>query len=144
MIYRCSIPLNEKLSSIRVATDYDLLVPHELILQDYSPAEFSGITFEDVARDIPAFGSHPVVRQAQAANIPCENVIPVGLYWDGIQYSNNDTVNAFYVHNMHTGRKHLWCVLRAPCVMLDRFRRWAVRKQQSGSSDTFNLPAIRS
>lgn len=113
-VYETDIILNEKIAATRLATPFCMLLPHELIATNYVPGDHPDMTYDQRSIDIPAFGTHPVVVEARTQGLPCNRVVPVGLYWDGVQYNNKDTVVAFYIHNMNTGRKYIWCAVRTP------------------------------
>ena len=59
------------------------------------------------------YDQHPIVPDALAAGLPKERIIPVAVYFDGVQYTKNENFLGFYVTNLRTKRQQLVWLLRA-------------------------------
>ena len=66
----------------------------------------------DVLLWCAAFRRHPVYLRARAAGVPEHRIIPVALYWDGVQYTKRDSMNCYYVRNLYTGVQYLSFITR--------------------------------
>ena len=53
------------------------------------------------------YDQHPIVLDALAAGLPKEHIIPVAVYFDGVQYTKNENFLGFYVTNLRTKRQQL-------------------------------------
>ena len=54
----------------------------------------------------------PVTQEAFAQGIPREHVVPVSVYFDEVQYSNNENFLGFYITNLRTRQQRLVWLLR--------------------------------
>ena len=63
------------------------------------------------------YSEHPVVKRAQNQGVHWSRVKPIALYTDGVQYSNNDSFNGIYMHDLRSGKKILFACLRTGSVV---------------------------
>lgn len=107
-------PVYEKRDACRATVKIPIYLPS---------TAFSQFLTDDMLRNIPDdalnkvlkglenYHSHPVVRQAIADNFELR-VRPIALYWDGVQYTNNDSFLAFYVTDILSEQKFMSFLLR--------------------------------
>ena len=58
------------------------------------------------------YDSHPVTRAALEDGLPRERIVPLSVYFDGVQYTQNENFLGFYVTNLRTQRLRLVWLLR--------------------------------
>ena len=58
------------------------------------------------------YENHPVTRQALSEGFRKEHIIPLSVYFDGVQYTQNENFLGFYVTNLRTGKQRLVWLLR--------------------------------
>ena len=58
------------------------------------------------------YEQHPVTLQASRDGIRREHVVPLSVYFDGVQYTKNENFLGFYVTNLRTNRQRLVWLLR--------------------------------
>ena len=58
-------------------------------------------------------GFHPVAQKAFAEGFRREHVVPVSVYFDGVQYTKNEHFLGFYMTNLRTGKQQLVWLLSA-------------------------------
>ena len=67
--------------------------------------------FETLLRGLPCYEQNPIVQRARESGL--ENQLrPLALYWDGVQYSVHDTFTGFYMTDILSGQKFLSFLLR--------------------------------
>ena len=59
------------------------------------------------------YAKHPVTVKAFEQGFKREQVVPISVYFDGVQYSKNENFLGFYVTNLRTGKQRLLWLLRA-------------------------------
>lgn len=59
------------------------------------------------------FYQHPLTRKALQKKVPLERIRPVGIYFDGVQYTNNDSFLGISVNDILTGLSFLCVLIRA-------------------------------
>ena len=90
----------------------------------------------------PTYYDHPVYRANSAGPPP----IPLGLFIDAVPYSHKDSVIGFWMHNVFTGERYLWLVLRksqlcrcgcrgwCTCYSMFNFAAWSIQCMGNGRS----------
>ena len=58
------------------------------------------------------FFKHPVTIEARNDGLPWEHIVPISVYFDGVQYTNNDSFLGFYCTNLRTKKQRLVWLLR--------------------------------
>ncbi|CAE7212809.1 unnamed protein product [Symbiodinium sp. CCMP2592] len=58
------------------------------------------------------YEGHPVAQKAFAEGFRREHVVPVSVYFDGVQYSKNENFLGFYMTNLRTRKQQLVWLLR--------------------------------
>ena len=96
-LYELKTPMVDKVKSIRSMETVEIQLAHER-LADVKELPSTNKDRQSAWWD--SFDKHPVVEQARRDNVPPESIIPIGLYWDGIRYTKNDTAVAFYFNDM--------------------------------------------
>ena len=66
-------------------------------------------------KNLQCYESHPVVQRARQDN-PQAFVRPLALYWDGVQYTINDSFLGFYVTDVLSEQKFLSFLLRRALI----------------------------
>ena len=82
-----------------------LLGPEMDSLQDHG-------TLEEDAELGDRFFKHPVTIEARNDGLPWEHIVPLSVYFDGVQYTNNDSFLGFYCTNLRTKKQRLVWLLR--------------------------------
>ena len=88
----------------------------ELVAQDDTPAGSA-----DPSDDLwgPLYSEHPTDVRAKAAGMSWKHIRPLGIYADGVPYTNNETYSAISVHDLRSGVKIVSCVM-SPCLICKR------------------------
>jgi hypothetical protein len=100
-MYSLDIPTHSRTSMSRVVRSLPVLVPHELVDRDASPALRTQLR-EAIDHDElpPAYFHHPVVVAHGSMDDP---VLPLSIYLDGVPYSVNDSVIGIWIVNNISG-----------------------------------------
>ena len=111
-MYRMRVPGYKRSELGRTLVEMDAMLPHEMIAEEV--ASVPG--FEDLQEEVvdvsgwePAYRAHPVVR-AHAEDGAL--VVPLALYLDGVAFLKRDNVLGFWLTNLVTSKRHLFCVVR--------------------------------
>jgi hypothetical protein len=107
--YFIEAPLHEKKTCKRTKGTVTLRLPHEALFDDYTPDESQT---EEFWESCPSFGKSDAVRACLDAGFSKTDIIPISLYYDGVQYSNNDSFLGYYVQNLLTRQKYLIAAIR--------------------------------
>ncbi len=110
-LFKLEVPMNEKRASIRLPGECDIRLPHEAIIDGFGDIQADQV--DSFWADNPSFSTHPVVVDALSSGWERKQIVPVSLYWDGVQYTKNDTFMGFYCENMFTKTKYMLCILRS-------------------------------
>lgn len=108
-------PIYDKIMCARTSTQIPMRLPTQCLAEECSDVlskpEPSG---EDtcVHAGIEKYKSHPVVQRAMRDNVHWSRVIPVAIYFDGVQYSKRDSFMVLQTRNLRTNESHLTCVIR--------------------------------
>ena len=81
------------------------------------PASVAQFTAQDAALG-PLYESHPVTVQALREGFRREHIIPLSVYFDGVQYTQNENFLGFYVTNLRTGKQRLVWLLSTSSASL--------------------------
>ena len=57
---------------------------------------------------------HPVTLEARSEGLSWEQIVPMSLYFDGVQYTNNENFLGFYCTNLRTKKQRLVWLLSSP------------------------------
>ena len=68
-------------------------------------------SLESIA-DLGDLAENEAYLEAKAEGFTDERVFPVSVYFDGVQYTNNESFLGFFVTNLKTRRQHLLWVIR--------------------------------
>ena len=108
------VPLFEKRESRRTAELAPIMLPSKLLEKFVNCQEVlnkSQENFETLLRGLPCYEQNPIVQRARESGL--ENQLrPLALYWDGVQYSVHDTFTGFYMTDILSGQKFLSFLLR--------------------------------
>ena len=108
-LYHLPVTGIRKFDTTRSSYDMPILPIHELLDREFEEDDSMLFKLQE-ARDEgslpPSFETHPVVEKHNG------RCIPISLYFDGVAYSNNDTVLGMWFQNMLTHKKSLFCVFR--------------------------------
>ena len=112
-LYYVTAPGYNKRESRHCQLSVPLSLPHELLrrLGPIGPPD-SNQNREGQYCWHKAYSDHPVVLECKANRVVESAILPLALYFDGVQYNKKDTVQAFYIHDMKRNRRHLVCVAR--------------------------------
>ena len=93
----------------RELRDLELLGPANMV----GPATFEQHLQQDAALGLgDLYEQHPVTLQAFGDGFRREHVVPLSVYFDGVQYTKNENFLGFYVTNLRTGVQRLVWLLR--------------------------------
>lgn len=115
-LYKIKCPMHEKIASTRVGIDVPVQLAHEAISEDYENSWESLVKQDEEREWYDVYKEHPTVVRALENKIPLSRIIPIALYWDGVKYSKNDNFIALYIHNLRTGKKYLYFVIRGVLI----------------------------
>ena len=92
---------------VRVACD---MIRDELkalnLLGNSNPCEKTVATFLENDKALgERYEKHPVTVQALNEGIPRERIVPLSVYFDGVQYTNNENFLGFYITNLRTPKQ---------------------------------------
>ena len=92
---------------VRVASD---MIRDELkalnLLGNSNPCEKTVATFLENDKALgERYEKHPVTVQALNEGIPRERIVPLSVYFDGVQYTNNENFLGFYITNLRTPKQ---------------------------------------
>ena len=59
------------------------------------------------------YEKHPVTLQALQEGFRREHIVPISIYFDGVQYTKNENFLGFYMTSLRTTKQSLLWVLRA-------------------------------
>jgi len=106
-------PAYDKLSAQRVTTSTPMELPSSHLKREFGDYVQPASTEEDCSEakfDCPAWDNH-VVRQHHQNTRHWSLIVPCALYWDGVQYTKRDTLNALYFQNLRSREMHLVVVI---------------------------------
>ncbi|CAE7376332.1 unnamed protein product, partial [Symbiodinium microadriaticum] len=75
-------------------------------------AKFVAEHLEADSEYMALYEGHPVAQKAFAEGFRREHVVPVSVYFDGVQYTKNENFLGFYMTNLRTGKQQLVWLLR--------------------------------
>ena len=92
---------------VRLASD---MIRDELkelkLLGTSKPSEQTVLTFLENDKALgDRYEQHPVTVQALNEGIPRERIVPISVYFDGVQYTKNENFLGFYVTNLRTPKQ---------------------------------------
>ena len=108
--YQLTIPAHLKASMSRSMFCLPVVPPHEALAKELEEDAALRVRLREQVddRDLPpCYYAHPVVEKAAG-----ELVLPIALYIDAVPYSLVDSVLGFWVINLTSSKRHLFCVLR--------------------------------
>ena len=70
-------------------------------------AKFVAEHLEADSEYMALYEGHPVAQKAFAEGFRREHVVPVSVYFDGVQYTKNENFLGFYMTNLRTGKQQL-------------------------------------
>ena len=92
---------------VRLASD---MIRDELkelkLLGTSKPSKQTVLTFLENDKALgDRYEQHPVTVQALNEGIPRERIVPISVYFDGVQYTKNENFLGFYVTNLRTPKQ---------------------------------------
>ena len=116
------VPMYLKKSVGRTVVDHPTRVASIMIRQELTKLGFLGSQPPEPA-DVSSFLEpdaslsdlyikHPVTIKAFEQGFKQEHVVPISVYFDGVQYTKNENFLGFYVTNLRTGVQRLVWLLR--------------------------------
>ena len=108
------VPMSSKKSVGRSVQEHPLRLPSAMIRDELSgtdPATLANLLERDSAyRSL--YDNHPVTREAMQDGLPVERIVPLSVYFDGVQYTQNENFLGFYITNLRTRKLRLVWLLR--------------------------------
>ena len=115
--------MNTKKSIGRTAVDHPSRVPSCMIREELRNLQILGPRHApepDVAKFLESdrtlgdlYEKHPVTVQGLAEGFGREHIVPISVYFDGVQYSKNENFLGFYITNLRTKQPRLVWLLSA-------------------------------
>lgn len=59
-----------------------------------------------------AYNHHPVVKRGRCRNMNDEDILPIALYWDGVQFTKTESFTAFYFRHLRLQLQYLSFLVR--------------------------------
>ena len=106
-------PMFVKRDARRSVEKVPILLP-STAMREFLPPEVTKateLTGDATLRGLECYSCHPTVQSASRGS-PSTVVRPLALYWDGVQYSINDSFMGFYVTDVLSEQKFLSFILR--------------------------------
>ena len=105
--YKLKIPSHCKNDVTRSINEFDVMLPHEVILEEIS----------DLPADFDLNGKKAEVwQQFREHTAFSENVddlpVPLSMYLDGVPFTKNDSFLGIWISNLITGSRHILCLFR--------------------------------
>lgn len=108
-------PLMLKKSCRRVTRPMPVRYAHRALAEDY-------VGHVEPTGDDPfvheKWANHPVRRRAASLGIHWSRILPIQMYFDGVQYSSRDQFHGFFATNLRTGKQYLQFAQRGVAVDL--------------------------
>ena len=117
------VPSQGKHAIERNITTVAVIPGHEQLVEDVEGIEASKSILAEKKRasDLPlCYTEHPIVQGAQ----PGELVIPIGVYLDGVPYSQTDSVIGMWLINLLDQRRYLMALVRKRNLCMCGCRGW--------------------
>ena len=110
-------PMFIKRDARRSIDKVPILLPSVALKENMTPEVASATESSNKAllKNLQCYESHPVVQRARQDN-PQAFVRPLALYWDGVQYTINDSLLGFYVTDVLSEQKFLSFLLRRALI----------------------------
>ena len=102
-LYMVKVPLYERKGTIRDSIDIPVRLPSMIVDDTYRESPPSK---EALELNTAQYRNHPVVNSSAGP------VLPLALYWDGVEYTKNDAFIGFYIRNLISGRVQMVSFLR--------------------------------
>lgn len=117
-----SVPMHTKNSIVRTSIRHPTRVASDLIREELrsmnllaSSSPSTKAVAEFLASDHELgdkYASHPVTQEALNEGFSHEQIQPISVYFDGVQYTKNENFLGFYVANLRTRQQRLVWLLR--------------------------------
>ena len=125
--------MNPKHEVVRTPMKHPVRLASDMIREELKSLNFLGTskpckkavdTYLCNDRDLgDRYDKHPVTVQALSEGIPRECVVPISVYFDGVQYSKNENFLGFYITNLRSPKQQrlvwLLSVLLSKKMFLD-------------------------
>jgi hypothetical protein len=108
--YQLQVPVYEKKGCIRSTSQMQCRLPHECVSDDH---ERDPERAREFAGECPTFLSSDTARKCLAAGYDAADIVPLSLYFDGVQYTKMDSFVGYYAENLYTRRKYLLAAISA-------------------------------
>jgi hypothetical protein len=108
--YELQVPMYEKKGCIRSTSQILCRLPHECVIDDH---EADPERAREFAGECPTFLSSETARQCLDAGYDAADIIPLSVYFDGVQYTEMDAFVGYYAENLYTRRKYLLAAISA-------------------------------
>ena len=122
MVDQVSVPMYLKKSLGRTIVQHPTRITSDLIRRDLlqhrvlGPESDSASLENWLKEDVnlgELYSRHPVTIQARREGLRPEHIVPVSVYFDGVQYTQNENFLGFYVTNLRSGQQRLVWLLRS-------------------------------
>ena len=118
------VPMNCKKSFGRVSVQHPTRVTSDLLRRELNGLGLLGSeasadpTFLKEHLDADKgywepYVNHPVVQKAFREGFRQEQIVPLSVYFDGVQYTKNENFLGFYMTNLRSGKQQLVWLLSA-------------------------------
>ena len=120
-MYVVSMPGRTSKAVTRTVTSCPTFIPHELVEDECKDNDVFFDTLEVMVDNMdlpPAYYSHPVVLASTGP------VCPLAIFIDAVPYSHTDSIVGWWVVNLVTNKRHLFCTLRKKACCKCGCRGW--------------------
>ena len=117
-----AVPMHTKNNIVRTSVQHPTRVASDLIREELRSLNLLGSSKpsketvdEFLANDHELgdkYANHPVTQEALNEGFTYEQIQPISVYFDGVQYSKNENFLGFYVANLRTRQQRLVWLLR--------------------------------
>ena len=105
------VPAYGKKSCMREAYAVAMRMPSSIFDDEY--ADHTEPPGDDPLSDFLAmYEAHPVVAGFRRRGLHWSRLVPAYLYWDGVRYTTRDSIVAFSIADLRSGKTHLLFVVR--------------------------------
>ena len=112
--YNVTTPIYDKILCRRTTHSMPVRLPTQCLCEDIlDDASSSSLDADNCPHaKTESYTNHPVVRKAQQKGVHWSKIIPVALYFDGVQYSKRDSFLGFFTRNLRSSESHLNAIIR--------------------------------
>lgn len=118
--YMVDLPSYNRSDASRCVRPTPIFLPHEMLASEMDSDPSLGLRLDEMKSDLPScYWDHPIVKSSVG-----RPVLPCAIYLDAVPYSHTDSVIGFWIENLVSSRRHLFCTLRKKCACVCGCHGW--------------------